>query len=78
MSQSLETKAISVRIPLVIFNKLGDLAARTHKTKTSFIKQALIEKMEDLIDYQECLNIIKESYPEDYLSHVEAWKEIGI
>jgi RHH-type rel operon transcriptional repressor/antitoxin RelB len=40
--------SLSVRIPDELFKKLNELAKKTRRTKSSFIKQLIEENIEDL------------------------------
>lgn len=53
-------KALPVKVPEEIYNRLASLASRTHRTKTFYVREAILAYLEDLEDTYDALNILKE------------------
>lgn len=68
---------ISVRLPDEIFRRLNELAKKTKRTKTSFIRE-MIE--EELADYEEAYTALERLNEKNakYLATEELEKELGL
>lgn len=42
---------LSIRLPADLERRLDELASRTGRTKTYYVRQAVLEKLQDLEDY---------------------------
>lgn len=69
-------KALPVKIPEEIYNRLSILASKTHRTKTFYVREALLSYLEDLEDTYLALQRLEE--PGRNYSMVEVAKEIGL
>ncbi len=72
--------ALSVRIPAELEKRLSDLSKKTHRSKSSFVCEALREYLEDQEDYYEALAIkerMKKNNEKSY-SLEEVMKILGI
>ncbi len=52
-------KLIAYRVPKDIDKRLSELAKRTHRTKTFYARQALLEKLEEFEDYYEAIQVLE-------------------
>jgi RHH-type transcriptional regulator, rel operon repressor / antitoxin RelB len=72
------TRQLSIRVPEEIDRRLGELARRTGRSRTFYIKEAILDHLEDLEDTylgEEALRQIRESgEPSVPLEDVE-WPE---
>ena len=68
---------LSVRIPDEIHQRLERLAQKTHRTKTSFIKQILEENLTEYEDAYEALERLNDKNAK-YVSTEEEEKELGL
>ena len=78
MKHQINSKMISVRIPSVICDQLDNLTHLTHKSRTDLVRQAILFQIEDMEDYYECVEIIKNRKPENYITLDEAMKSLGL
>jgi len=69
-------KALPVKIPEEIYNKLTALANKTHRTKTFYVREALINYLEDLEDTHYALHALKE--PGKNYSIAEVVKDMNL
>jgi RHH-type rel operon transcriptional repressor/antitoxin RelB len=53
-------KALPVKVPEEMYNRLDRLAARTHRTKTFYVREALMNYLEDLEDTFLAIERLKE------------------
>lgn len=70
------TKMVSIRLPDEINQRLEALAARTGRSKTFYVKEAIQEHLEDLEDYY--LAVQRLDKPGRRISMDELVKEIGL
>lgn len=56
-------KALPVKIPTDLYNRLSDLSTKTHRTKTSFVREALSRYIEDLEDYYLAVSVSAQNNP---------------
>ena len=52
-------KTLPVKVPEEIYNRLARLASKTHRTKTFYVREALISYLEDLEDTYLALERVK-------------------
>ena len=69
---------LTIELPDETEKHFIDLASKTGKTTTELLTDAINELMEDLEDYAECVEIMKNSKPEDYTSMEELKKELDL
>ncbi|MCD6040099.1 MAG: anti-toxin [Gammaproteobacteria bacterium] len=69
-------KALPVKIPEEIYNRLSTLANKTHRTKTFYVREALLSYLEDLEDTYLALQALEE--PGRNYSMVEVAREMGL
>ncbi len=50
MSTTLSVQTVSLRLPQSVSERLNDLVKKTGRSKTSFIREALLEHLDDLED----------------------------
>ncbi len=62
---------LSIRLPEEINNRLQDLATKTGRTKTFYVKQAILEFLEEMEDTYLALDRIKNPTKRFTLSQVE-------
>jgi RHH-type rel operon transcriptional repressor/antitoxin RelB len=72
----LSLKALPVKVPEEIYNRLANLAKKTHRTKTFYVREALVNYLEDLEDTYLALHRLEE--PGKNFSMAEVAKEIGL
>lgn len=53
-------KALPVKVPEEIYNRLANLANKTHRTKTFYVREALLNYLEDLEDTYLAVERLKE------------------
>lgn len=68
---------LSVRLPDELFIKLEELAKKTRRTKSSFIKQMIEENVEDYEDAYNALERLNDRNSK-YLTTEEVEKELGL
>ncbi len=69
---------ITIELPEAIEKHFIELAQRAGKNPGILATDALLEKMEDLEDYFEAEEIMKNSKPEDCISLEDAIKKYGL
>lgn len=62
---------LSIRLPKEINNRLENLATKTGRTKTFYVKQAILEFLEEMEDAYLALDRIKNSTKRLSLTQVE-------
>lgn len=67
---------IAVRLPENLEKKLEQLAAKTNRTKSYYIRKAIEEFLEDEADYIMALERIQKNYPRISLAEME--KRLGL
>jgi RHH-type rel operon transcriptional repressor/antitoxin RelB len=78
--------SLSIRLPKEIDKRLSQLAKRTHRTKTFYAREAILNYLEDLEDTHDAINILKQpgktytmaEIVEDLQLTEEEEKEIGL
>ncbi|OGT23130.1 MAG: anti-toxin [Gammaproteobacteria bacterium RIFCSPHIGHO2_12_38_15] len=50
---------LAIRLPEEIERRLEILAKKTHRSKSFYVREAILTHIEDLEDYYEALNILK-------------------
>lgn len=78
MRDPLNSKTVSVRVPQVIYDKISEFSKKQHKSSASFIREAMIRHLEDIIDYYEVEEIILNRDPSNYITLEEAMKSYDI
>ncbi len=68
-------KALPVKVPEEIYNRLTKLANKTHRTKTFYVREALLNYLEDLEDTY--LAVERLEHPSKIYSMAEVVKELG-
>jgi len=68
---------ISIRLPDDIFRRLSSLARKTRRTKTSFIKEMIEEKLCDYEDAYTALERLNDKNAK-YLTAEELEKKLGL
>jgi RHH-type rel operon transcriptional repressor/antitoxin RelB len=68
-------KALPVKIPEEIYNRLASLANKTHRTKTFYVREALMHYLEDVEDTY--LAIERLEKPGKIYSMAEVAKELN-
>jgi RHH-type rel operon transcriptional repressor/antitoxin RelB len=71
-----EGEMIAVRLPESLEKKLDQLAARTNRTKSYYLRKALEEYMEDEADYLLAIERIQKDNPRISLDEME--KRLGL
>lgn len=69
-------KALPVKVPEEIYNRLNNLAHMTHRTKTFYVREALNNYLEDLEDTYLALQRLEK--PGKIYSNAEAAKKLGL
>jgi RHH-type rel operon transcriptional repressor/antitoxin RelB len=69
-------KSVSLRIPDVIYDRISKLARETHRTKTFFMLECILEHIEDVEDYYEAIDSYNDN--DGYISAEELWKSCGV
>lgn len=67
---------IAVRIPIDIEKKLDQLAAKTNRTKSYYVRKAIEEFLEDEADYLLAMERIQKNNPRISLDELE--KKLGV
>jgi RHH-type rel operon transcriptional repressor/antitoxin RelB len=67
---------IAVRIPIDIEKKLDQLAAKTNRTKSYYVRKAIEEFLEDEADYMIAMERIQNNNPRISLDELE--KKLGL
>jgi RHH-type rel operon transcriptional repressor/antitoxin RelB len=67
---------IAVRIPIDIEKKLDQLAAKTNRTKSYYVRKAIEEFLEDEADYLLAMERIQKNNPRISLDELE--KKLGL
>ncbi|MBN2400010.1 MAG: ribbon-helix-helix protein, CopG family [Candidatus Aminicenantes bacterium] len=67
---------IAVRIPSDVEKKLDQLAARTNRTKSYYVRKAIEEFLEDEADYLLAMERIQKNNPRISLDELE--KKLGL
>lgn len=67
---------IAVRLPIDVEKKLDQLAARTHRTKSYYVRKAIEEFLEDEADYMLAMERIQKNNPRISLDELE--KKLGL
>ena len=68
--------SLSIRLPKKIDKKLSQLAKRTHRTKTFYVREAILSYLEDLEDTHLALERLKK--PGKIYSMVEVVKDLKL
>jgi RHH-type rel operon transcriptional repressor/antitoxin RelB len=68
---------LSLRLPDEVFKRLGRLAKKTRRTKSSFIQEAIEESLEDFEDGYAALERLNEKNAR-YLTTEEVERELGL
>lgn len=79
-------KALPIKVPEEIYNRLANLASKTHRTKTFYVREAILNYLEDLEDTYFALERLKnpgkrysmEEVVNDLKLTAEERKEIGL
>lgn len=69
-------KALPVKVPEEIYDRLSVLAQKTHRTKTYYVREALLNYLEDLEDTYLALERLDK--PGKILTSAQMAKEIGL
>lgn len=69
-------KALPVKIPAEMYERLSALATKTHRTKTFYVREALMNYLEDLEDVSLALKALEE--PGRNYTMLEVAREIGL
>ena len=69
-------KALPVKIPEEMYNRLSALAHKTHRTKTFYVREAIMSYLEDLEDTY--LAIQRLEQPSKTYSMTEVARELGL
>ena len=67
---------IAVRLPIDIEKKLDQLAAKTNRTKSYYVRKAIEEFLEDEADYLLAMERIQKNNPRISLDELE--KKLGL
>ena len=67
---------LAIRLPANIEQRLQDLALKTGRTKTYYVREALLQYIEEMEDTYLALDRIEN--PTKIYSHEEVEKEIGL
>jgi len=65
------TKMLAIRLPEKIDRRLATLAKRTHRTKTFFAREAILEHLDDLEDYYLAIERLEKNLSSISLDEVE-------
>lgn len=68
-------KALPVKVPEEIYNRLASLASKTHRTKTFYVREAILSYLEDLEDTHLALKRLKN--PGKIYSMAEVVKDLN-
>lgn len=68
-------KALPIKVPIEIYNRLEILAHKTHRTKTFYVREAINNYLEDLEDTYLALQRLES--PAKIYSMIEVVKELG-
>lgn len=71
------SKVITVRIPEEISEKLDDLSKEIRREKSFIIKSALVQYLDEYIDYQIALDRLKDK-DDKIITSEDLRKELGI
>ncbi|MSP53799.1 MAG: ribbon-helix-helix protein, CopG family [Gammaproteobacteria bacterium] len=79
-------QSLTIRLSEDIDVRLNKLAQRTHRTKTFYVRQAILNYLEDLEDTYDAVNILREEQASYTLAEVvkdlnfteQELKEIGL
>lgn len=71
------SKVITVRIPEEISEKLDDLSREIRREKSFIIKSALVQYLDEYVDYQIALDRLKDK-DDKIITSEELRKELGI
>ena len=71
------SKVITVRIPEEISEKLDDLSREIRREKSFIIKSALVQYLDEYIDYQIALDRLKDK-DDKIITSEDLRKELGI
>lgn len=71
------TKSITISFDEDLFNLIHRQAALNGQTSTEFIRNAILEKLEDSLDYQDAVKIISKSHGQT-VSHDDVKKQLGL
>ena len=79
-------QSLTIRLSDDIDARLNKLARRTHRTKTFYVRQAILNYLEDLEDTYDAVNILREEQASYTLAEVvkdlnfteQELKEIGL
>lgn len=52
--------SLTIRLPDEIDNRLNQLSKRTHRTKSFYVREAILSYLEDLEDTYDALKVLKE------------------
>jgi RHH-type rel operon transcriptional repressor/antitoxin RelB len=69
---------ITITLPEQTEQHFAELARKAGKTTADLALEALVEKMEDLEDYFEAEEILRNSKPEDFIKLEDLEKELGL
>ena len=69
-------KPLPVKVPIEIDKRLSDLARKTHRTKAFYIREALINYLEEMEDTYLALQILEK--PGRIYTMEEVEKELGL
>lgn len=69
-------KSLPIKVPEEMYNRLATLADKTHRTKTFYVREALMNYLEDLEDTYLALQRLEN--PGRIYSMVEVVKELGL
>lgn len=69
-------KSVSLRIPDVIYERISKLARETHRTKTYFILECILDHIEDVEDYHEAIEAYNDK--DGYITLEDSRKELNV
>ncbi len=66
------SKMLAIRLPEDIEKRLDALARKTHRTKTYYAREAILEHLDDLEDYYLAISRLEKNLPTIPLDEVES------
>lgn len=69
-------KSVSMRIPTVIYDRISKLARDTHRTKTYFMLECILDHIEDVEDYHEAIAAYNDN--DGFVTDEEVWASLDV
>ena len=73
-----QTSTIAVRLPEEIASELEEVARETGRSKSYYVREALIQYLEDRADYLDAVRILEKSKGQKRIPFEQIKRELGL